>query len=102
MNFFYCKFNWEKFELKLNKKNLEVNLYHGPDNRIASDYRVNVISGENDMKFYKNGIFSLGWVNVNDYTHFIFEVELSRFTNSWAGFSFSEDQVLLVSVSEFK
>ena len=40
---------------------------------------------------YNLFIYSLKWTNDDVNTNFVYEVQLSGFTNSWAAFSFSED-----------
>ena len=66
--------------------------YHGSDNRIPSTYRVNIITQETDQiknGSYQTGIFNLKWANDEKTTNFVYEVELDKFSNSWAAFSFS-------------
>ena len=48
-----------------------------------------------EVNSFSIGNYKLKWTNRNQVTDFVFEVEMPEFTNHWARFSFSEDQLMV-------
>ena len=93
----------------------EINLYHGPNSRVASDYRINVVTQETDEVktttkapnttskpenngSYQYGNYKLTWEDEGDQTAFTFTSQSSRLfysTNSWYAVAFSNDNKMV-------
>ena len=71
----------------LNVKSIEIN----------KRLKTNTVKNINTLK---TGIYYLTWTNDDANTKFVFELDLPQFSNNWAGFSFSEDQFMVIIFTE--